>query len=152
MTQGIRAGTWDTINTLKFRAAAADDGATIRCVAEHRALKHNTMERRIELTVYCTLPQSATKIFALIKHPDHDKKTFLATYILLRPAGAAAGVGPREPRGERGRAGAGALRGQGGQPRPRAGLVPGQRQAAVPQPEVSRDQFGSVFLGKYTSS
>ena len=69
------------------------------------------------------------------------KKTFVATYILLRPAGASAGVRPREPRGERGRAGAGALRGQRRQPRPRAGLVQGQRQAAVPQPKVSWGQY-----------
>ena len=66
VTQGIRAGTWDTINTLKFRAAAADDGATIRCVAEHRALKHNTMERRIELTVYCTWSQSYTNLLVFV--------------------------------------------------------------------------------------
>ena len=138
MTQGIRAGTWDTINTLKFRAAAADDGATIRCVAEHRALKHNTMERRIELTVYCTWSQSYTNLLVFVVLIRN-----LSSYDIFprRPAGASAGVRPREPRGERGRAGAGALRGQGGQPSPRAGLVQGQRQAAVPQPEVSWGQY-----------
>ena len=53
VTQGIREGTWDTINTLKFRASPGDDGTEIRCVAEHRALKHRRLERKIDLTVYC---------------------------------------------------------------------------------------------------
>lgn len=52
VTQGIREGTWDTINTLKFRASPGDDGTEIRCVAEHRALKHRRLERKIDLTVY----------------------------------------------------------------------------------------------------
>ena len=46
--------TWDTTNTLKFRASPKDDGRTIRCVVEHRALRRaDTMEKRIALTVYC---------------------------------------------------------------------------------------------------
>ena len=53
VTQGLREGTWDTINTLKFRANAVDDGSSIRCVAEHRALKHSRMEKKIDLAVYC---------------------------------------------------------------------------------------------------
>ena len=53
VTQGLREGTWDTINTLKFRASSRDDGATIRCVAEHPALKHSRLEKKIEVTVYC---------------------------------------------------------------------------------------------------
>ena len=46
--------TWDTTNTLKFRATARDDGRRIRCVVEHRALRRaNTMEKTIDLSVYC---------------------------------------------------------------------------------------------------
>merc|ERR1719336_598419 len=45
--------TWDTTNTLKFRATARDDGRRIRCVVEHRALRRaNTMEKTIDLSVY----------------------------------------------------------------------------------------------------
>ena len=58
VTQGIREGTWDTINTLKFRASPGDDGSEIRCVAEHRALKHRKLERKIDLTVYCEYSKS----------------------------------------------------------------------------------------------
>lgn len=48
--------TWDTTNTLKFRATARDDGRRIRCVVEHRALRRtNTMEKTIDLSVYCEL-------------------------------------------------------------------------------------------------
>ena len=53
VTQGLREGTWDTINTLKFRATPQDDGSSIRCVAEHRALKHTHLEKKIDVTVYC---------------------------------------------------------------------------------------------------
>ena len=53
VTQGLREGTWDTINTLKFRATPQDDGTSIRCVAEHRALKHTHLEKKIDVTVYC---------------------------------------------------------------------------------------------------
>ena len=53
VTQGLREGTLDTINTLKFRATPQDDGTSIRCVAEHRALKHTHLEKKIDVTVYC---------------------------------------------------------------------------------------------------
>jgi len=52
VTEGLREGTWDTINTLKFRARASDDGSSIRCVAEHQALRHSRLEKKIDLTVY----------------------------------------------------------------------------------------------------
>merc|ERR1719391_156271 len=51
---GSRQGTWDTTNTLKFRATKDDDGATISCVVEHAALPKNgaEMKQEIELTVF----------------------------------------------------------------------------------------------------
>lgn len=52
ITNGHREGTWDTVNTLKFKATSADDGTPIRCVVEHPALKGRTMEKEIDLTVF----------------------------------------------------------------------------------------------------
>ena len=46
--------TWDTTNTLRFRATPEDNGRTIRCVVEHRAQRRvNALEKRISLSVYC---------------------------------------------------------------------------------------------------
>ena len=52
---GRRSGTWDTTNTLKFRATKEDDGSTISCVVEHPALPQGSRDIRkeIELVVYC---------------------------------------------------------------------------------------------------
>ena len=48
--------TWDTTNTLRFRATPEDNGRTIRCAVEHRALKRVAfLEKRIGLSVYCKL-------------------------------------------------------------------------------------------------
>jgi len=52
ITNGHREGTWDTVNTLKFKATSADDGTPIRCVVEHPALKGKPMEKEIALTVF----------------------------------------------------------------------------------------------------
>jgi len=52
ITNGHREGTWDTVNTLKFKATSADDGIPIRCVVEHPALKGKPMEKEIALTVF----------------------------------------------------------------------------------------------------
>jgi len=51
---GSRQGTWDTTNTLKFRATKDDDGATISCIVEHPALPKTSteMKQEIELTVF----------------------------------------------------------------------------------------------------
>ena len=46
--------TWDTTNTLRFRATPEDNGRTIRCAVEHRALRRvSFLEKRITLSVYC---------------------------------------------------------------------------------------------------
>ena len=89
VTQGIREGTWDTINTLKFRASPGDDGSEIRCVviivviiiviivrcvAEHRALKHRKLERKIDLTVYCEYSKSHLVTAALMIPKENQKE------------------------------------------------------------------------------
>lgn len=50
----LRTGTWDTTNTLKFRATPQDDGSTISCVVEHPALQQGgtDMRKDIDLTVF----------------------------------------------------------------------------------------------------
>ena len=57
MSTGLKKNgeeTWDTTNTLKFRARPEDNGRTIRCAVEHRALSRVAfLEKRIGLSVYC---------------------------------------------------------------------------------------------------
>ena len=68
MSTGLKKNgedTWDTTNTLRFRATPEDNGRTVRCSVEHRALRRvSFLEKRIALSVYCEYQSCCTSSVA----------------------------------------------------------------------------------------